>query len=262
MDNNNLTPRNNNTNKLLTEDSGNKYNKVTNLKANTSITDRTASPSPLYSLEFIALGKVSNPPKLTSTFSYNNAFRSTSNDLLQRNLFSINNSKYNELRKSKRPSLICDQDIRNNNYLAPLDAYKSFQNYSIPKNVINTGTYNLAKEKLFAKDINSSLRKGSCISEKDFRESKNFLINNKICKTETANDNKITETIKKKENLKTEDNKNNNHKNGSDIDEKKPTLTFIDPNDYSKSKLDPKFLYFDKNNNQFLRHKNWWSVDP
>lgn len=153
-------------------------------------------------------------------------------------------------KKARNNSVLSEQDIKNNNYLSPLDAYKSFQNYSIPKNVTNTETYNIAKEKLFAKDINSSLKKGKLITKKEFIENKkNF--SKKICKTERSENKKVNRL----ENLKTENNINIIDK------EKKPMLEFKDPNDYTKTKLDSRFLYFDKNNNQFLRHKNWWSVD-
>ena len=47
-------------------------------------------------LEFYALGKVSNPPQMTTTFKPSMAFRGQSNDLLQRNALSINNHNFDD----------------------------------------------------------------------------------------------------------------------------------------------------------------------
>ena len=224
-----------------------------NLKSENSEKNKTSSP--LHSLEFIALGRVNSPPKFTSTFSYNNGFRSNSNDLLTRNIFSINNSTYLEMTKKPKHPTLKDQDITNNNYLKPLDAFKSFQKYSLTANVVNKGTYDIAKEKLFAKDIQSVLKKGNCITKKDYLErklnGKNSKINNSV---KNITDSEISENLKTDDNI-TARNEINDH------EPKKPMLNFIDPHDYSKSELKSNFLYFDKNNQQFLRHRNWWSVD-
>ena len=226
------------------------------IKTVTSLTkEKNKTSTPLHSLEFIALGRVSSSPKFNYTFNYNNAFRSNSNDLITRNIFSINNSTFIEMNKKPKQPTLKDQDITNNNYLKPLDAYKSFQKYSLTSDVINRGTYDIAKERLFAKDIQSELKKGNYITKNDFLEEK---LTGKCPKNK--NNVKILKKSEIRENLKTEDNITS--KNGNNDHElKKPTLNFIDPNDYSKSELKSNFLYFDKNNQQFLRHRNWWSVD-
>ena len=52
------------------------------------------------------------------------------------------------------------------------------------------------------------------------------------------------------------------NKNNIDNDAiNKPKIKYVNPIDYSKQDLKENFLYFDKNNKQFLRHKNWWIPD-
>ena len=224
-----------------------------NLKSINNEINKTTFP--LHSLEFIALGRVDSSPKFTSTFSYNNAIKSTSNDLLKRNIFSINNSTYLEINKKPKQPTLKDQDITYNNYLKPLDAYKSFQKYSLTSNVINKRNYEIAKEKLFAKDINSSLKKGNCITKNDFIKEKLTAKKSKIQNNEkNIEKNEINENLKTKNNISSKNTNNDN-------EQKKTSLNFVDPNDYTKSGLKSNFLYFDKNNQQFLRHRNWWSVD-
>ena len=62
-------------------------------------------------------------------------------------------------------------------YLTPLNVFKTIQKYDLPNNVINQETYNIAKEKLFAKDILSTIRKGRCISKNDLIFQKQNLMN-------------------------------------------------------------------------------------
>ena len=52
----------------------------------------------LRSLDFYALGKVDNFHKVTQFVPPNNGFRSTSNNLIKRNYFSINNRHFDDLK--------------------------------------------------------------------------------------------------------------------------------------------------------------------
>ena len=49
------------------------------------------------------------------------------------------------------------------------------------------------------------------------------------------------------------DNNNNSYDNSIN----KPKIKYIN----TKKELKGNTLYFDKNNQQFLRHKNWWKVE-
>ena len=233
----------------------------------------------IHPLDFYTLGKVDNPPKYISNYNPNKGFRSTSNDLINRNLFSLNSSKYDNLIKNKNFSVLSEQNINENNYLNPLEVFKAYKKPSLPSNAINIETYNIAKEKIFTKSSISLIKKGLQLTHTNFINCKNKLltenssrninkttidkINNKNLvrmKTETKINNKSNE-IKSKYGF---DNENNNDKNNYDNQYNsisKPTIKYINPIDYSKKQLKANTLYFDKNNQQFLRHKNWWKVE-
>ena len=80
-------------------------------------------------------------------------------------------------------------------------------------------------------------------------------------KTETNYklNNKSNEIIKSKYGFDNNDNNNNYDNKSNSIS--KPAIKYINPIDYSKKQLKSNTLYFDKNNQQFLRHKNWWKVE-
>lgn len=125
-------------------------------------------------LDFYALGKCRNPPSRTQTnFGTNNAFRSTSNDLLHRNIFSINNQKFDSLKEDhKKLATIRDQNIPENSYMNPLNCFKTQQRFNLPTDMTNKETYNIAKEKLFSIDKYSTLTNGRHISKEEFNKSK------------------------------------------------------------------------------------------
>ena len=175
------------------------------------------------------------------------------------------------------------QNIKENNYLRPLDVYNTYQKYSIPSNVINKETYNIAKEKLFTKSCVSSIRKGIRLSLSNYIDYKKQLMTENISMNKTMKDkclerkrtesdnrkmgnrsnelNNRLDTLEKIEKNK----KNNSINNGCDSDIlggiTKPPIKYINPIDFSKKDLKSNMLYFDKNNQQFLRHKNWWICD-
>ena len=232
-------------------------------KDSKSLNQKKDPKKDIHPLDFYALGKVHDPPLYTSTFCHNKGFRSTSNDLITRNLFSLNTTQFDNLKK-------------NNTY----------QKYSIPSNVINKETYNIAKEKLFTKSCVSSIRKGIRLSLSNYIDYKKQLMTENISMNKTMKDkclerkrtesdnrkmgnrsnelNNRLDTLEKIEKIE-KNKKNNSINNGCDSDIlggiTKPPIKYINPIDFSKKDLKSNMLYFDKNNQQFLRHKNWWIVD-
>ena len=238
----------------------------------------------IHPLDFYALGKVHDPPIYTSTFCHNKGFRSTSNDLITRNLFSLNTTQFDNLKKNKFNSTLSQQNIKENNYLRPLDVYNTYQKYSIPSNVINKETYNIAKEKLFTKSCVSSIRKGIRLSLSNYIDYKKQLMTENISMNKTMKDKCIERKRTESENRKKgnrsneinnrldslesieKNKKNNSINNGSSNNDilggiTKPPIKYINPIDFTKKDLKSNMLYFDKNNQQFLRHKNWWICD-
>jgi hypothetical protein len=238
----------------------------------------------IHPLDFYALGKVHDPPIYTSTFCHNKGFRSTSNDLITRNLFSLNTTQFDNLKKNKFNSTLSQQNIKENNYLRPLDVYNTYQKYSIPSNVVNTETYNIAKEKIFTKSCLSSIKKGIRLSLSNFMDYKKQLMTENISMNKTMKDKCIERKRTESENRKKgnrsneinnrldslesieKNKKNNSINNGSSNNDilggiTKPPIKYINPIDFTKKDLKSNMLYFDKNNQQFLRHKNWWICD-
>ena len=90
-----------------------------------------------------------------SNYNPNKAFRSTSNDLIDRNIFYLNSAHYNNLikNKNKNYSILSEQNIKENNYLNPLEVFKIYKKYSLPSNVVILETYNISKIKYYPKAI-------------------------------------------------------------------------------------------------------------
>ncbi|MCQ2819772.1 MAG: hypothetical protein MJ252_21110 [archaeon] len=131
-------------------------------------------------LDFYALGKSGpvNPP--VSNFNANKGFRSTSNDIFDRNYFSIRNTEFanRTAHQFKEISLINSQNVPENNYLEPLNAIDARKKFDLPTHMVNKETYNIAKEKLFARDKSSQMKNGQRISVTEFNESKYKTIDN------------------------------------------------------------------------------------
>ena len=266
----------------LTEDKELSKNKNINLnKANTLTINnlphiKNKYNADIHPLDFYTLGKVHDPPKYTTAFCQNRAFRSTSNDLITRNIFSLNNCCYDNLKNNKNSSILSEQNIKENNYLKPLDVYKTFQKYNLKSNVVNKETYNIEKEKIFVKSNISSIRKGMNMTHNNFINYKRQLVTESSAK----NVNKTMKDFINEKNLQRmntegdlKKNKSNEIKNKYEFPEiaknsinddgttEKSKIRYINPIDYSKKELKGNYLYFDKNNQQFLRHKNWWIPD-
>ena len=79
----------------------------------------------------------------------------------------------------------------------------------------------------------------------------------KTIENESKNKFKTIEVNKLNKNDFDEKSSNNSLNNGRT----KHFIKYKNPIDNSKKNLKANFLYFDKNNQQFLRHKNWWIPD-
>ena len=263
----------------------NQYNKISDVSSNKINDDNKKYYTKIHPLSFYALGKVPKSQKYTTFFCPNNGFRSTSNDILTRNLYSLNSSTYDSLLQTKNFSTISQQNIKENNYLKPLDAYKTYQKFNLPSNAINRETYNIEKEKIFVRSDTSLIKKGMYMTFSNFNiDKKKLLLDNDNSKSfnKTMNasisnrnlekmnkeihfnninkNNKNSETkTKNKFDFNSNNNDNNNNKDNNEFN--KPKIKYINPIDYSKKKLKGNFFYFDRNNKQFLRHKNWWISD-
>lgn len=257
----------------------------------------------VHPLNFYALGEVSPEyePQFGSTFLPSRGFRSTSNDLLHRNVFSLNSRYYDELKnQTKKLSTLKEQNIEENNYMQPLSLYNSFHKYDIPLNACNMATLHLAREKLYASQNYSTIKNGQKISRKEFYEQKDKLIkdenketnkyknlkisvgdwnnvNNKGISSNTSGVTNRGRSLDQKAELKKkilEENKNNNDNNDKnnriqteegknhryDLDNSNTLFVCRDPNDYSKKQLRTNYFQFDRNNNQFLKIRNWWKL--
>ena len=235
----------------------------------------------LHSIDFYALGKVPPYQKNTNFIPPNNGFRSTSNNLIKRNYFSINNRYFDDLKNiyPKKQATIYEQNIEENNYLTPLSVFNKVQRYDLPNNVVNQETYNIAKEKLYAKDIFSTIRKGKRLSRNDFFAQKKNLMEdnkNKLLYTPSNkslnNDNNNTKELKRYNssvNIKEyeRDLKNemilNKEKNEKKLIHSSSTKAFIpkNPKDITKEILTNRNLLFDKNHSQIVRDRNWWKIN-
>ena len=217
--------------------------------------DNNNNDSMEHPLVFYTLGKIKAPKINSSNIKLytSQGFRSSSNDMFERNLFSINSSYYDELRKKKEYSTIKQQILEENDYLNPLKIYKSFHKYDVHNNCINQETYNLAKKKLYSRDRLSNIKKGLFITKKEFNEQKKNLLNKKESKSID---------FKEKEKRSSEDNVNYKNKAiSTDINVNNNKYIFKDPNDYTKENLNSRNLKFDRNYKIFIKHKNWWKID-
>lgn len=234
-------------------------------------------------LDFYTLGKVNKSNEYQTQFEWNKGFKSTSNNILERNSLSINNKQFNDQNKTKKYSTLYDQNITENNYMNPIKVYKTFEEYKFPSYAINVGTYNLYKKKLYARDLNiSQVTKGKNVSQIDFYSQRNKMskrenlsVDNILSKNEgfpnlkklgsnvqnnLMNNNNIINNIgnNDKKTRNKECTKINNFMKPISKSNSVGGLLFEDPNDYTTEKLQGKFFYFDKNNSQVLRDKKWW----
>ena len=258
-------------------------NLLKDIKKNNNLSnDKNKNNINVRSIEFYALGKVNNYKKINHFIPNNNGFRSTSNNLLKRNYFSINNRIFDDLkdRNPKKQATIYEQNIDENNYLTPLNVFNSFQRYDLPSNVVNQETYNIAKEKLFAKDIFSTIKKGNHISRNDFVSQKQNLLGTADTKdnkfltpnnNRSINDDNIREFKRYKscinimeENRDKKYNEINKEKNNDKkLINSSSSRAFVpkNPKDFTKEILANTIIHFDKNHTNIVRDRNWWKIN-
>lgn len=193
---------------------------------------------------------------LYTEYGLNNA----PNDIVKRNIYSINTRYFDHLKKKKEFSLPRknSKDEENDNF-SSIKIYKSFNHKNNPDCCINMETYNLTKKKMYSRDRYSNIKTGLNITKKEFIEQKNKLLHRDLSKSldfkkrhikeleHSLDDSKNENKVKMYNTINTE---NSNNK-----------FIFKDPTDYTKELLKDKSLKFDRNNKIFLKHRNWWNVE-
>ena len=150
-----------------------------------SIKDKYIISKEHHPLEFYALGKINNNMYNVSSTFYNSPSLSSprlrasnsSHNLFDRNLLSVNNSFFDNLKRVKNTASLTQLNRNENDYLNPLLIYKvrkENNKESQKRNNINTLEWlNVIKNKLFAVDINSKIKNGTNVSRNYFYELKN-----------------------------------------------------------------------------------------
>ena len=180
-------------------------------------------------LDFYALGRMDNMPKITLN-KPNKGISDNANNLLERNNLSCNSANLESLRNNyKSLHGLNEMNKDSNNYLKPLTMYNNKEKYGIKSDMTNKEMYNLTRMKYFSKDKDAvSINSGMNVSKEEFLNKKSVGNgNNHFSRfpviTETGNFNNISNKDK------VERIKDNN-------------------------------LYFDKNNNQMIRYpKGFWN---
>ena len=161
------------------DNNNNNNNKIKSLKEKYKIIEGS------HPLEFYALGKIdknmyNNPSTLYGLTSCRFRTNNSSHDLFNRNILSVNNSNFDNLKKVKDTKTIFDINKEVNNYLNPVTIYKirEEENKEASKrnNINSLQWLNLVKNKLFSFDLNSKVKKGRNISRNAFYELKSKTI--------------------------------------------------------------------------------------
>lgn len=163
--------------KEFKDNNNNSNNKIKSLKEKYKIIS--------HPLEYYALGKIDKnmyniPSTLYGLSSSRFRTNNSSHDLFNRNILSVNNSNFDNLKKVKDTKTIFDINKEGNNYLNPVSIYKIREEENkeaIKRNNINSLQWlNLVKNKLFSFDLNSKVKKGKNITLNQFYELKNKTI--------------------------------------------------------------------------------------
>ena len=113
-----------------------------------------------------------------------NGLNNVPNDIVKRNIYSINTLYFNHLKKIKEFSIPKKKtkDEENDNF-SSIKIYKSYNHKYIPDCCINMETYNLTKKKMYSRDRYSNIKTGLNITKKEFIEQKNKLLNRDLSKS-------------------------------------------------------------------------------
>ena len=235
-----------NFNKTFTPLISNSFNRnnSSNFKANNTFS--LNKNNSFHPIEFYALGKLPNGT-VYPTFQWNKGIKSTSNNIIERNVLSINTKKFNQIYSYKNLASLSQQNVTENNYMKPIKLYKTTEKYNLPINTTNFETYKIMKEKYFSKDIQSTIAKGKKLNKSEFIKEKENTIQNK-------EDYKF----KKIEEMKGSIEKENKDEVLNDKKSKTSSGFFYkDPNDYSKKLLMDNIYGFEQNNIQMIKPKKW-----
>ena len=220
------------------------YNKNNEVSKNFNQTFYSDNKSAFHPIEFYALGKIPTGTVYPS-LHWNKGIKSTSNNIIERNILSINTKKFNQMYPYKKLSDLSQQNVTENNYMKPVKLYKTREKYNLPRNTSNFEIYKIMKEKYFSQDIQSTIAKGKLLNKTDYLKEK-------------ANPNKKIE-FKKIEEIKSYNTQGNDSSElKKDIKSKTSTEFFFkDPNDYSKMLMKNNTFYFAQNNTQMIQPKKW-----
>ena len=84
-------------------------------------------------MEFYALGKIPTGT-VYPTLQWNKGIKSTSNNIIERNVLSINTKKFNQIYPYKNLASLYQQNVTENNYMKPLKLYRTSEKYNLPTN--------------------------------------------------------------------------------------------------------------------------------
>jgi len=131
-------------------------------------------------IDFYALGKTNKIHQNPNQENYK-PISNYSNNILERNALSLNSSNLQQIRNNFK-NLHSSSEIQlkeTNNYLNPINMYKSKDIYQINPNFTNKGTFNVLREKYFASDVNRPINDGMNLSKLEFAKKKRELDSNK-----------------------------------------------------------------------------------
>ena len=250
-------------------------------------------------IEFYSLGKL-DPNRKCIDIPNNNFYKKripklnynrSSHELFDRNILSVNNPYFDRFKevkpKQKIPIPIKDE----NNYLNPLKSLqiRNEQNFEGQQhnNINSLEWFYLIKNKIYIVDHPSRIKKGNNISLNEFYQEKGFPKTEKNNNSRRGYDTNIGKSksisyyfnikrfkkdneflINQKQPFQTEkenvqiDNENNYWRKLRIERELKNNTDNNDIKNPNEKKLKNNLYYFDKNNKNIIRHKNWWIIDP
>lgn len=250
-------------------------------------------------IEFYSLGKL-DPNRKCIDIPNNNFYKKripklnynrSSHELFDRNILSVNNPYFDRFKevkpKQKIPIPIKDE----NNYLNPLKSLqiRNEQNFEGQQhnNINSLEWFHLIKNKIYIVDHPSRIKKGNNISLNEFYQEKGFPKTEKNNNSRRGYDTNIGKSksisyyfnikrfkkdneflLNQKQPFQTEkenvqiDNENNYWRKLRIERELKNNTDNNDMKNPNEKKLKNNLYYFDKNNTNIIRHKNWWIIDP
>lgn len=140
----------------------------------------TENPA-LIKFDFYALGKTNQFHQTSHLTSNVNHISNYSNNILERNALSLNSSNLESIRNNfkNQHSVTEIQNKETNNYLNPINMYRSKDIYKINSNFSNKETFNVLREKYFANDLNSGINNQKNLSKEEFIKKK-FSVDNAV----------------------------------------------------------------------------------